>query len=144
MYRTPIRFMKPTILTLLFTLLVSTLGTAAAQPTQSKTVKKSSKSSGIQGTIILTGNCPGPQRINDKCEPRPYQGPLAVKRSSDQEVVATVNSDSKGGFKVALPPGKYFIIQGGESRLPLIHSEEIVVSKHRFTKVKLTGDLGMR
>ena len=108
---------------------------------KSKHVKASS---GIQGTVLLTGNCPGPQRIGETCPPRPYQGKLAVRLVSNQQVVTTIESGSKGEFKVAVPPGKYFITQGGEAKYPIIHSPEIVVVKNKFTTVQIQGDLGMR
>ncbi|HEV2990233.1 MAG TPA: hypothetical protein VG759_17445 [Candidatus Angelobacter sp.] len=113
-------------------------------PFQCGASKKSSRS-GIEGTIIATGNCPGPQRRDDNsCGPRPYEGAFAVKRSSDQTVVATGNSDKDGKFRVAVPPGKYIITQAGEARYPIIHSDEIAVTKNKFTTVKLSADLGMR
>jgi hypothetical protein len=125
-------------------LVMSILGTVAALPIKSQKVAKHF-SSGIKGVIVATGNCPGPQRKDDtSCGPRPYQGPLAVKLKSDDKIVATISSDSKGKFSIGLPPGTYFITQSGESRYPLIHSDDIVVTKHKFTAVNLTADLGMR
>jgi hypothetical protein len=130
---------------MIFTILAVMLGTAFAAPVQCGAAKKSGHSSGIKGTIILTGNCPGPQRKDDNsCGPRPYEGAIAVKRSSDQQVVATGSSDHEGKFSIAVPPGKYIITQAGEARYPMIHSDEIVVTKHNFTTVKLSADLGMR
>lgn len=127
-----IRILSPFVLLLL----IAMLGTVSAA--------KSYHSSGIKGTIVATGNCPGPQRIDDKCGPQPYQGQMAVKLKSTDKVVATVKSNSKGEFSVKLPPGTYVITQAGESRYPLIHSDDIVVTKHKFTTVNLTADIGMR
>ncbi len=125
--------------------LAAMLGITFATPLQCATTKKSSHSSGIKGTITLTGNCPGPVRKdNDSCGPQPYEGEFAVKRSSDQVVVATGKSNHEGQFKIDVAPGKYIITQAGEARYPMIHSDEIVVAKHKFTTVKLTADLGMR
>ena len=130
---------------IIFTTLAVILASTFAMAFQYETVKKSGHSSGIKGTIMLTGNCPGPQRKDDNsCGPRPYEGPLAVKRNSDQEVVATGKSDHEGKFSIAVRPGKYIITQAGESRYPMIHSDEIVVTRHKFVTVKLTADLGMR
>ena len=100
--------------------------------------------SGIKGTVVLTGNCPGPQRVAESCPPRPYEGKLAIRNASDQQVVTTTKTDSKGEFKVAVPPGKYVITQSPETRYPLIHSPEVVVEKNKFTPVQIQGDLGMR
>lgn len=125
--------------------LTTLLGVSLAIPLEGAAKKKPSHSSGIKGTITLTGNCPGPQRKDDNtCGPRPYEGEFAVKRSSDQVVVATGKSDHEGQFKIDVAPGKYIITQAGEARYPMIHSDEIVVEKHKFTTVKLTADLGMR
>ena len=106
--------------------------------------KSPGKASGIKGTVSLTGNCPGPQRVGESCPPRPYQGRLAIRNAFDQQVAATTTTDSKGGFKVAVPPGKYVITQSPETRYPLIHSPEILVEKNKFTTVQIQGDLGMR
>lgn len=126
-------------------LAIALLGNIAALPAKSQKVAKHSYSSGIKGVIAATGNCPGPQRKDDtSCGPRPYQGALAVKLKSGDKVVATISSDSQGKFSIALPPGTYFITQSGESRYPLIHSDDIVVAKHKFTSVNLTADIGMR
>ena len=106
--------------------------------------KHSGGTSGIKGKVVLTGTCPGPQRIGESCPPRPYEGKLAIRRASDQQIVATANSDKSGDFKVVLPPGKYIITQPETTRYPLIHSPEIVVEKNKFTTVQIQGDLGMR
>ena len=106
--------------------------------------KHSEESSGIKGTVLLTGNCPGPQRVDESCPPRPYEGKLAIRNASDQQVVTTTTTDSKGEFKVALPPGKYLITQPQQTRYPLIHSPEVLVEKNKFTNVQIQGDMGMR
>ena len=100
--------------------------------------------SGIKGKVVLTGTCPGPERVGKPCPARPYQGALAIRRASDQQIVATANSDKFGDFKVVLPSGKYVITQPETTRYPLIHSPEIVVEKNKFTTVQIQGDLGMR
>ena len=125
--------------------LAAVLGIIIAIPLQGAITKQSSHSSGIKGAITLTGNCPGPQRKdNNTCGPRPYEGAFAVKRSSDQVVVAAGKTNHEGQFKIDVVPGKYVITQAGEARYPMIHSDEIVVEKHKFTTVKVTADLGMR
>ena len=106
--------------------------------------KSSGETSGLKGTVVLAGNCPGPQRMGESCPPRPYEGKLAIRNESDQQVVTTTKTDSKGEFKVAVPPGKYVITQSPETRYPLIHSPEVVVEKNKFTTVQIRGDLGMR
>ena len=137
---------KPSVSTrITFIALAVLVGAASAFSGESQAYDKPSHASGISGTIISTGNCPGPQRIDDtRCGPRPYEGMLAVKLVSSDKVVATFSSNSKGAFRVLVPPGKYIIIQAGESRYPIIHSDEIAVLKHKFTVVKLSADLGMR
>ena len=103
-----------------------------------------SKASGIKGKVVLSGNCPGPQRVGETCPPRPYKGEIAVKLVSNQKVVVTTSTDSNGEFSIAVAPGKYFITQAGEAKYPMIHSPEITVVKNKFTKVEIQGDLGMR
>ena len=111
---------------------------------QPSSFKHRSKSSGIKGKIVLTGNCPGPQRVGETCPPRPYQGQIAVRRTSDQKIVAAAITDANGQFSIAVAPGKYFITQAGEAKYPMIHSPEITVAKNKFTTVEIQGDLGMR
>lgn len=102
------------------------------------------KGSGIKGKVLLTGNCPGPQRIENPCPSRPYQGPLAIRSATGEKLVATTKSNRFGEFSVVVPPGKYFITQAGEAKYPIIHSSEIKVRKNKFTTVEIQGDLGMR
>jgi hypothetical protein len=123
---------------------VSVLALASVLSGNGATSKHAKAGSGIQGTVVLTGNCPGPQRIGETCAPRPYQGKLAVRLASNQQVVTMTETDGKGDFKVAVAPGKYFITQGGEAKYPMIHSHQIVVVKNKFTTVQIQGDLGMR
>ena len=106
--------------------------------------KPSGEASGIRGTVVLTGNCPGPQRAGESCPPRPYEGKLAIRNASDQQVVTTTTTNGKGQFKVTVPPGKYVVTQSPKTRYPLIHSPEVVVEKNKFTSVQIQGDLGMR
>jgi len=130
---------------LIFVFVFAIVSAAFSQsPEQPSRFKHRSKSSGIKGKVVLTGNCPGPQRVGETCPPRPYQGQIAVRRTSDQKIVATTTSDSNGEFSIAVAPGKYFITQAGEAKYPLIHSPEITVAKNKFTTVEVKGDLGMR
>jgi len=130
---------------LIFVFVFAIVSAAFSQsPEQLSRFKHRSKSSGIKGKVVLTGNCPGPQRVGETCPPRPYQGQIAVRRTSDQKIVATTTSDSNGEFSIAVAPGKYFITQAGEAKYPLIHSPEITVAKNKFTTVEVKGDLGMR
>jgi len=102
------------------------------------------KGSGIKGKVVLTGNCPGPQRRGEPCPAHPYQGPLAVRLISNDKIVATTYTDKFGDFSVAVPPGKYFITQGGEAKYPMIHSSDVTVVKNKFSRIEIQGDLGMR
>ena len=130
---------------LIFVFVFAIVSAAFSQsPEQQSRFKHRSKSSGIKGKVVLTGNCPGPQRVGETCPARPYQGKLAITRASDQKIVATTTTDSNGEFSIAVAPGKYFITQAGEARYPIIHSPEITVIKNKVTAVEVQGDLGMR
>lgn|SRR5215471_1478330 len=130
---------------LIFVFVVAAVSAAFLQPSVSALAyKPRSKATGIKGKVVLTGNCPGPQRVGETCPARPYQGKLAITRASDQKIVATTTTDSNGEFSIAVAPGKYFITQAGEARYPIIHSPEITVVKNKVTAVEVQGDLGMR
>ena len=130
---------------LIFVFVFAVVSAAFSQPSGSPLAFKSrSKASGIKGKVVLVGNCPGPQRVGETCPARLYQGQIAVRRTSDQKIVATATTDANGEFSIAVTPGKYFITQAGEAKYPMIHSPEITVAKNKFTTVEIQGDLGMR
>src|SRR5215470_68558 len=130
---------------LIYVFVIAAVSAAFLQPSVSALAyKPRSKATGIKGKVVLTGNCPGPQRKGETCPSRPYKGEIAVRRASDQKIVATKTTDSKGQFSIAVAPGKYFITQAGEAKYPIIHSLEITVVKNKFTTVEIQGDLGMR
>jgi hypothetical protein len=100
---------------------------------------------GIEGVVFLGPLCGGPVRKDRPCPEAPYKGALVVKRASDQHSVAAVHSDGNGRFHIALPPGKYFIVNDPAAGLyPRIYTEEISVRPHRFTSVEVHADTGMR
>lgn len=105
----------------------------------------SKTTSGIEGVVRRSPLCGGPVKKDRPCADEPYKTTLVVKRVSDQRSVAKVESDDNGRFHIALPPGKYVIVNDPAAGLyPRIYTEEIVVSPRRFTSVEVHADTGMR
>lgn len=117
--------------------------TSTADAKERKSAQHSSKS-GIEGTVFLGPGCPGPVRLDRPCPDQMYKGAMVIKRVSDGKTVAQTETDDNGRFRVALPPGRYFISNVPGPAYPRIHSSEIVVHRNRFTKVELHADTGMR
>jgi hypothetical protein len=111
---------------------------------QPKTGLHHSGASGIEGVVLLSPTCPGPERPDRPCPETPYQGSLVIKRVSGEKEIARTETDKNGRFRVALPPGRYVIVNAPGPVYPRIYSQAIVVRRGRFTIAKIHADTGMR
>lgn len=100
------------------------------------------KTSGIEGTIVVSPSRPGPI-TKDGPSVAPVPDTRFVVKAGDA-AVATFTTDSEGHFQVALPPGHYVVMrEGASSRIGRWRFEADVVAG-QMTKVKWTADSGMR
>jgi hypothetical protein len=74
---------------------------------------------------------------------QPYQARIEVLDASGR-AVTTFESDASGGFRVALPPGKYTLRPQSPGRYPRASQQTVVVAPQRFTEVHITYDSGIR
>lgn len=118
------------------------LAVSAALSAQAKDHKAGK--SGIKGVVLLGPRCPGPIRLDRPCPDAPYKAVLLIKRVSGRKTIAQTECDENGRFRVALPPGRYFIVNLPGPAYPRIHSPEIVVGRNRFTSIEIHADTGMR
>jgi hypothetical protein len=101
--------------------------------------------SGIEGQALISPVRPGPIR-GGQSGTAPYKTTLKVWREGDDREVATVETDSDGRFRFALPPGTYRI--GPPQRdgrfLPRAAEETVTITPGKFVRVTINFDSGMR
>lgn len=101
--------------------------------------------SGIAGSVMQGPTCPGPMRENDsECADKPLATLVAIYRVSDPvHAIVIMDTNPKGEFTAALPPGDY-IVGAGESDLPRCASENITVLPDVYADVTIECDTGLR
>jgi hypothetical protein len=99
--------------------------------------------SGIQGTVLIGPACPGPQRAEQPCPDEPYQARLTILDQSNQ-VVAEVQTEADGQFRLKLPPGTYTIQPEPGNPLPQASDLSVMVADGTYTTVQILYDSGIR
>jgi hypothetical protein len=112
---------------------------AAADPTGSRL---SRPDSGIRGRVLLGPTCPV-QRIGQTCS-RPYQATITIRAEATGKLVARVRSSATGGFSVPLAPGGYRLVPQTGRPYPRSSPQTATVHSHRYTKVVISYDSGIR
>jgi hypothetical protein len=97
--------------------------------------------SGLTGRVLLGPTCPV-ERIGHRCE-RPYQTSVAVYTLGPRQYIRTFRSAADGRFRVVLPAGRYRLI-GTRSGPPDLRPVLVTVQLHRFTKIRIVFDTGIR
>ncbi len=98
--------------------------------------------SGIEGTIMVSPNRPGPVRADRPSVSAVPNTQFAVK--SGDATVATFTTDGEGRFKVSVPAGHYLVMrEGAGSRIGRWQFEVDVVAG-QVAKVNWKADSGMR
>jgi hypothetical protein len=62
----------------------------------------------VTGTVGSSPSCPGPQRAESPCPPKPVAG-AAVELTASGAVIASTTTDPTGHFKLLAPAGTYEI-----------------------------------
>ncbi|MDO8551301.1 MAG: carboxypeptidase-like regulatory domain-containing protein [bacterium] len=104
-------------------------------------VEKTQSDSGIYGKATLGPTCPV-QKIGQECN-IPYQGTVIIKNYNQSQEVTSFTTDSKGEFRVSLPPGTYYLSVGG-NRFPFLKTPSVEVKTNQYTKIDLNADTGIR
>jgi hypothetical protein len=102
-----------------------------------------SGTSGIEGRVWIGPACPGPQSLASPCPDQPYQATITILKASD-EVVARVQSDQQGYFRLELPPGTYVLRPESGAVMPRAPEQTVAVLPGQFTPVQIVYDSGMR
>jgi hypothetical protein len=98
--------------------------------------------SGIRGKVLYGPTCPV-ERPGERCE-RPYDATLRIRLRRTHKVVETVRSGDDGRFKVRLRPGRYVVEPVLRRRYPYAAPVPATVRAHRFTRVTVSFDSGIR
>jgi hypothetical protein len=98
--------------------------------------------SGIRGKVVYGPTCPV-ERPGERCE-RPYDARLRIRARATKKIVTTVRSGEDGRFKVRLRPGRYVVEPVSGSRYPAADPVPATVHSHRFTRVTISFDSGIR
>jgi hypothetical protein len=73
----------------------------------------------------------------------PYQATITVVDSAGREV-ATVQSDTEGRFRLAVPPGKYVLRPQSPGVYPRASEQRVQVRRNAVTLVEIAYDSGRR
>lgn len=113
----------------------------AACASQSAATAPRSLSSGIAGRVLIGPTCPV-ERAGHPCV-RGYRAKIAVFAAAGHRFVRSFKSTRSGYFRVALRPGSYQLRSAG-SRYPQMRPESVTVRPHRFTRIRIMFDTGIR
>ena len=102
--------------------------------------------SGVRGDVKTSPTCPV-ERVPPEpgCAPRGYATTILIRRAATGKLVKKAHSSGDGRFKVRLRPGRYVVEpQSGSGGLPRCASQHVKVKAHRFAKLHLECDSGIR
>jgi hypothetical protein len=110
--------------------------------------------SGITGKVLLGPACPVvtvPPSPN--CEDKPYQAEIVVESGSQKrgqgsaaQEVARFSSNSKGEFRIPLPPGTYLLKSANTNAatFPFASPQVVKVEPDKFATITIRFDTGIR
>ena len=105
-------------------------------------IKPSSTNSGVEGQVWIGPNCPVVQQ-GQECPDQPYQATITVN-NSDGRMVAQVQTNVMGYFKIPLEPGEYILHPESPNVMPYAGDQNFVVAADKFTKLTVQYDSGIR
>lgn len=101
--------------------------------------------SGIMGQVTIGPACPV-MRIESPCPDRPYQATLTVTDPLGDQVIAKIETDASGRFRLALPPGDYRLVPATPS--PAVPPQAKAMPFHldagQWLKLDVSYDSGIR
>jgi len=101
--------------------------------------------SGVSGKVLLGPICPVVQNPADsKCDDKPYQTTVSVRRLYSSSIFASLKSDESGVFKFSLPPGSYVVTAEGGERFPRCAETSVIVLPDEYKTVVISCDTGIR
>ncbi|HLB63531.1 MAG TPA: hypothetical protein VJJ46_01715 [Anaerolineales bacterium] len=99
--------------------------------------------SGIEGTVWIGPMCPV-VIAGTECPDQPYQAELEVL-AADGAVLATVESDGRGRYRVGLPAGEYTLVPlSPAAGIPSASPIPFTVMPGEWTRLDVHYDSGIR
>jgi hypothetical protein len=98
--------------------------------------------SGIEGVVTIGPICPVVQE-NVPCPDQPYPAALTVLTASGKKVTQ-FQTDQQGRFRVDLAPGDYVLHPESPNGLPFAEDIPFRVDAHKFTRLEVSYDSGIR
>jgi hypothetical protein len=102
--------------------------------------------SGVKGRVTTSPTCPvEPYPPDPRCAPKGYETTIRIRTLPDRKLVKKVHTGKRGGFRTPLAPGRYVLRpRGGKNSFPSCPSQEVTVQAHKFVRVEITCDSGIR
>jgi hypothetical protein len=83
-------------------------GCSVGQPGGGSTPSPNPAGVAVTGTVTAAPGCPGPQRADTSCPPKPVAG-ARVEIEAGGVLVASTTADASGRFRLVVAPGTYQI-----------------------------------
>ncbi len=101
--------------------------------------------SGVRGTVTLGPTCPVERiPLDPACAPKPFATAITVYHAGVSTPFIIGNSDSKGTFRFALPPGDYVLKAGSGGVLPRCADATVTVPPSGDATTAISCDSGIR
>jgi hypothetical protein len=100
--------------------------------------------SGARGVATIGPTCPVERPGDPGCRDKPFTSSLRILRARDRSLVKRFTPHADGSFVVHLVTGRYLIVKNGTTRLPSLSPVAVTVRKHRYTRVAVRLDSGIR
>ena len=122
---------------MLLTLLFCCAGAATPSPAQPET------GTGLEGEIWIGPIRGGPHRIG-VANSKPMAN-ATFDVGQDEKIIASVDTDDQGRFRISLPPGKYSIFKkGAKGRIGRCGPFEVEIVAGQMKKMRWECDSGLR
>lgn len=99
---------------------------------------------GVKGLVTIGPTCPVERPGDPNCRDKPYRAALKLVRARGNTLVKTFASGSDGRFTVHVAAGRYLVEKAAPSRLPSLRPVAVTVTRHRFSRVAIQFDSGLR
>ncbi len=98
--------------------------------------------SGVRGIVLYGPTCPV-QRPGQTCE-RPLAATLTFLYARSRGTAARTRSGPDGRFSAALRPGRYLLKVNASAGIRRTQSQTVSVTAHRYARVTIRFDSGVR
>jgi hypothetical protein len=99
---------------------------------------------GVKGVVTIGPTCPVERPGDPNCRDKPYRATMKIVRARGGALVKKFSSQADGHFTVHVDAGRYVIEKTGRAVLPSLRPIAVTVTHHRFTRVSVQYDSGLR